>query len=72
MVVYHTLWAIRFGWLLVLSLFKEDYVQFFFPFDYTADVVSGKIERSLTGLTTPVGWLLLIQLTVLSRFAIVV
>ena len=26
-----------------------------FPFDYTAVAVSGKVERSLTGLTTPVG-----------------
>ena len=42
------------------------------PFDYTAVAVSGKVERSLTGLTTPAGWLLLLQLTVLSRSAIVV
>ena len=42
------------------------------PFDYTAVAVSGKVERSLTGLTTPVGWLSLTQLTVLSRSAIVV
>ena len=42
------------------------------PFDCTAVAVSGKVERSLTGLTTPVGWLLLLQLTVLSRSAIVV
>ena len=42
------------------------------PFDYTAVAVSGKVERSLTGLTTPVGWLLLLQLTVLSRSTIVV
>ena len=26
-----------------------------FPFDYTAVAVSGKVERSQTGLTTPVG-----------------
>ena len=38
------------------------------PFDYTAVVVSGKVERSNTGLTTPVRWLLLLQLTV--RFVI--
>ena len=42
------------------------------PFDYTAIAVSGKVERSETGLTTPVGWLLLFQLTILSRSAIVV
>ena len=29
------------------------------PFEYTAVAVSGKVERSLTGLTTPVGLLLL-------------
>ena len=34
------------------------------PFDYTAFAVSGKVERSETGLTTPVGWLLLRPLTV--------
>ena len=34
--------------------------------------VGGKVVRTLTGLTTPVGWLLLLQLTVLSRSAIVV
>ena len=41
-------------------------------FDYTAVAVSGKVERSLTGLTTPVGLLLFLQLTVLSQSAIVV
>ena len=42
------------------------------PFDYTTVAVSEKVERSLTGSTTPVEWLLLLQLTVLSRSAIVV
>ena len=42
------------------------------PFDCTAVAVSGKVERSLTGLTTPVGWLLSLQLTVLGRSAILV
>ena len=42
------------------------------PFDYTAVAVSGKVERSKTGLTTPVGLLLLLHLTVLGRSAIVV
>ena len=41
-------------------------------FDYTANEVNGKVARSLTGLTTPVGWLLLLQLTALNRSAIVV
>ena len=27
------------------------------PYDYTAFAVSGKVEYPLTGLTTPVGWL---------------
>ena len=43
-----------------------------FPFDYTAIAVSVKVERSQAGLTIPVGWLLFLQLTVLSRSAIVV
>ena len=34
------------------------------PLDCTAFVVSGKVEIPLTGLTTPVGWLSLPQLTV--------
>ena len=42
------------------------------PFDYKAVVVSGKVEHSSTGSTTPVGWLLLLLLTVLSQSAIVV
>ena len=42
------------------------------PFDYTAFAVSGKVGILQTGLTTSVGWLLLLQLTVLSRSAIVV
>ena len=42
------------------------------PFDYTAFAVGGKVGIPLTGLTTPVGWLSLPQLTVLSRSAIVV
>ena len=39
----------RFGWLLVLSLWKEDYLHFFFinvcPFDYTTVPVSGKVDH---------------------------
>ena len=42
------------------------------PFDYTAGIVSGRVGYPLTGLTTQVGWLLLLQLTVLRRSAIVV
>ena len=42
------------------------------PFDYTAFVFNGKAGIPQTGLTTRVGWLLLLQLTVLSRSAIVV
>ena len=41
------------------------------PVDYTAFAVSGKVGYPLTGLITPVGLLLLLQLTVLSRSAIV-
>ena len=48
MFVYHILWPLLFGWLLVLSLYKEDYLQIFqcVSFDYMAVVVSGKVERS--------------------------
>ena len=42
------------------------------PFEYTAFVVSGKVGIPYTGLITPVGWLSLPKLTVLSRSAIVV
>ena len=41
-------------------------------FDYTIDVLSGRVGIPLTGFTTPDGWLSLPQLTVLSRSAIVV
>ena len=27
--MYHILWPLRFGWLLVLSLYKEEYLQMF-------------------------------------------
>ena len=55
-------------------LYQEDYFQFFYvcPFDYTAFAVSEKVGYPKSGLTTSVEWLLLIQLTVLSRPAIVV
>ena len=41
-------------------------------FDYTAIVVSGEVGIPLTGLTTPFGWLSLIQITCLGRSAIAV
>ena len=39
---------LRFGWLLVLSLFKEDCFKILnvCPFDDMAVTVSGKVERS--------------------------
>ena len=40
--VYHILWPLRFGWLLVLSIYKEDYLHIS-HFDYTAFAVSGKV-----------------------------
>ena len=42
------------------------------PIDYTHFSVSGKLEIPWTGLTRPIGWLSLLQLTVLYRFTIVV
>ena len=35
------------------------------PYDYTAVAMSGEIGTLFTRLTTPVGWLLFLQLTVL-------
>ena len=47
MIVYHILWPLHFGWLLILSLYKEDYLQTLnvYPCDYmnTAFAVSGKV-----------------------------
>ena len=65
---------LRVSLLLVLSLYKEDYLQFIDlrPSDYTAFVVSGKVGNPFFCFTTPIGWFLLLQLTVLSRSAFVV
>ena len=68
------LWPLRFGWLLVLSLSKEVYLQFTLflnlcPFNNTAFAASEKVGIPYTDLTiTPVWWLSSLQLTVLSRF----
>ena len=45
MFVYYIFMTSHFGWLLVLSLHKEDYLQILnvCPFDYTAVAVSGKV-----------------------------
>ena len=51
------LWPLRFGWLLVLGLCKEDYLQLHLnvcPCDYTAFAVSGKVGIPWTCLTTQV------------------
>ena len=55
--------------LLVLGLYKEEYFKFLnvYPFDYIAFAVSAKVGIPLTGLTTPVGLLSSLQLTVLIR-----
>ena len=68
------LWHLRFGCLFVPSLDKENYLQFFNvpSFYYKAFVLIGKVGIPLTGLTTPVGRLSLLQLTVLSDSTIVV
>ena len=52
MFVYHVFMTSPL-WLLVLSLYKEDYLHFLHlcPFVYTAVSVSGKVERSLIVLT---------------------
>ena len=48
MFVYQFLWPLRFSWLLVLSLYKDDYLHILnvFHFYFTAVAVSGKGERS--------------------------
>ena len=45
MFVYHILWPLHFGWLFVLSLHKEEYLQILdvCPFDYTAFAVNEKV-----------------------------
>ena len=59
--------VIRIGWLvLVLGLYKV-YVC---PFDYTNFAVSGEVRIPLTGLTTTVEGLSLLQVTILTLSAI--
>ena len=57
-----------------IGFYEEDYLQIFkcVFFLLHSFAGSGKIVIPYTGLTTPVGWLSLPQLTVLSRSAIVV
>ena len=56
--VYWNVWLIRFGWLLILGLYKPDFNKFsnMCHFDYTTVVASkiGPINR----LTTPIKWML--------------
>ena len=63
---------LRFGLMLVLSFFKEGYLQNFNlrTLNCTAFVVSAKVWYPLPDLTTPVGWLLLLLLTVQRRYTI--
>ena len=48
MFVYHIFMTLRFGWLLILSFYMEDYFQFLnvCRFDYTAVVVSVSLPFS--------------------------
>ena len=70
---------LRMLWLFNIHIFRQ-LLKYMFdlfngvvsPFNYTALVVSGKARIPLTGLTKPVEWLSLLQLTVLSWSAIVV
>ena len=66
-------WPLRFGWLLVLGLYKDDYVQILnvCTFDYTVFEISGKVEIPIPCLTSTFEWMSFLQLTVLSRSAIV-
>ena len=58
--------SISIGWMLVLGL----YTVYVCPFDYTTFVVSGEVRIPLTCLTTPVEWLSLLKVTILSMSAI--
>ena len=69
--VYRFLWPLRLVWLLVCCLYKEVYIYKFLnvcPFDYTTVAANGRVGP-VNQLTTPVGLLLFLQLTVLSRSA---
>ena len=61
---------------MVPCLHKEGFLHFLYacPFDYTTFVVTvvSRLESCKTGLTTPVRWLSLLQLKMLSRSAIIV
>ena len=47
-------WSLCFGWLLVLGLYKDNYLHIikFVPFDYTAFAINGKVRIPETGSTT--------------------
>ena len=52
---------LRFGLLLVFSLYKEDYLQIFKYVSllfHVAFAVSGKVGYPWTGLTIPIVWML--------------
>ena len=52
-------WPLRFGWLLVRSLDKKDYLQIFKwgPFDYTAFAVSEKVGYAETAWFNHTSWI---------------
>ena len=53
---------LRFRWLMVLVIYEEEYLkEKFCPFNYKAFAVIWKVGIPYTGLTTPVGWLSLLQ-----------
>ena len=57
------------------TVFKRRFIYNFVnvcPFDYTDFAVTGKLVIVLNGLSTPVGWVTIIELSVLNRFAIFV
>ena len=69
--VYSFLWHLRLVWLLVCCLYKENYLQIFKCVSFWLHGCCGEWEGGhVNRLTTPVGWLYLLQLTVLSRSAI--
>ena len=71
--VYRFLLPLRLGGCWFVVYIREFIYKFLNvrPIDYTAVAGSGKVGP-VYRLTTPVGWLLLLQMTVLSRSAIAV
>ena len=67
--VCSTAYSNGYFWHTIILTYSYMFVYYIFVFDYTAFAVSGKVGYPLSGLTTPVGWLLWRHLTVRSRYS---